>query len=125
MLQLTTILFLITFSVFAVVHTIATKLFLYWHFSWLDLPMHLFGGVLISLGLFTLRDIHVFPNSLLKPFPVLFISLLVALLWETFEWMIGVPMLSDFILDTSIDISLGLCGGYIGYLVGNSLRNLR
>lgn len=125
MLQLTTILFLITFSVFAVVHTIATKLFLYWHFWWFDLPMHAFGGVMISLGLFTLRDIHLFPNSQLKPFPVLLISLLVALLWEGFEWFIGVPLLSDYMLDAGIDITLGLCGGYIGYLVGNSLRNLR
>jgi len=125
MLQLTTILFLITFSLLAVLHTVASKLFLYWHFWWFDIPMHAFGGIIVSLGLFTLRDLHIFPNRLLKLLPVLSIVVLIALVWEGFELIIGTEMLSDYFVDTITDLCMGLLGGYIGFHVGNSLRNLR
>lgn len=125
MLQLTTVLFLITFSTLAVIHVIAIELFLYWHYFWFDIPMHVFGGVVVSLGLFTLRDLRIFPNKLLKPIPVLLLVVVVALIWEGYEVLIGIPILADYPIDTAIDIAMGLLGGYAGYIIGNSLRNLR
>lgn len=87
--------------------------------------MHAFGGIIVSLGLFTLRDLHIFPNRLLKLLPVLSIVVLIALVWEGFELIIGTEMLSDYFVDTITDLCMGLLGGYIGFHVGNSLRNLR
>jgi hypothetical protein len=125
MLQLTTIFFLIALSVLAVIHNIAIKLFLYWHIWWLDIPIHALGGTVVALGLFALRDLKLFPNALLKPLSVMGLVLLVAIIWEVFEIVAGIPMEEHYVLDTIIDVSMGLLGGYIGYIVGNNLRKLR
>lgn len=125
MLQLTTIIFLIAFSLLAVVHNLALHFALYWYFWWFDIPMHLFGGVVLSLGFFTLRDLHLFQNRYLTFLKTLSLVLCIALIWELFEHVIGVPIEADFVLDTLTDIALGLLGGAFGYILGNSLRNLR
>jgi hypothetical protein len=125
MLQLTTIVFLIAFSVLAVIHNLAIQLYLYWHIWWLDIPVHAFGGAIVALGLFTLRDLKMFPNSGLRPLPVIAIVIGVALIWEAYEVAIGLPMLEDYIFDTVLDVCMGLGGGIIGYVIGNSLRKLR
>jgi hypothetical protein len=125
MLQLTTIVFLIAFFTLAVVHNIATELFLYWHIWWLDIFVHGFGGAIVALGLYTLRDLRLFPNTLLKPVPVLCLVLVAALLWEAYELLIGIPIESDYIFDTVIDICMGLFGGVLGFIIGHNLRHLR
>lgn len=127
MLQLTTILFFIAFSTLAVLHALAIKLSLYWRFWWLDIPMHFFGGVIVALGLYTLRDIKVFPNRFLRLLPIVVLVLLVAVLWEVFEVQVGIPnypKASDYWFDTIKDICMGVFGGTLGYVIGNSLRNL-
>lgn len=125
MLQLTTIVFLIAFSTLAVLHNIAIHLYLYWSVWWFDIPMHFFGGVIVALGFFTLRDLKLFPNSWLRLLPILLLVLGVACIWEFYEVFIGIPMLADYIFDTSLDLVMGLVGGVFGFLVGNSLRKLR
>lgn len=125
MLQLTTIFFLIAASVLAVIHNIAIQLFLYWHIWWFDIPVHTFGGMIVALGIFTLRDLRIIPNSWLRPLPVLCMVLFVALAWEVFELVAGIPIEENYSVDTAIDVLVGMLGGYIGYIIGNSLRNLR
>jgi hypothetical protein len=125
MLQLTTIVFLVAFSVLAVVHTLATELYLYWHIFWLDIPMHFFGGAIVILGFYTLRDLGIFPNTALRLVPLLLLVLLVALVWEGYEYFIGLPIFGEYVLDTISDIILGLCGGVLGYVIGKKLRELR
>jgi hypothetical protein len=128
MLQLTTILFLISFSTLAGLHILATKLFLYWRYLWLDIPMHAFGGVVITLGLFTLRDLGLFPNKFLRFIPVFLIVLFIVLFWEVWEvWMslVDTSIMRDYIIDASIDVAMGLLGGICGFFIGNSLRKLR
>jgi hypothetical protein len=125
MLQLTTIFFLITFFVLALLHNIAIKLYLYWQISWFDIPMHAFGGAVVALGIFTLRDLGIIPNKFIKLIPVICGVMLVALVWEMFELMVGFPRLADYYIDTITDLSMGALGAIVGYYVGNSLRNLR
>lgn len=125
MLQLTTIVFLIAFSVLAVIHVIAIKLYLYWQILWLDIPMHFLGGIVVALGLYTLRDLQIFPNKFLKLLPVMLLVLCVAIAWEVYELMTGITTLADLYGDTIADIIMGLSGGLVGFFVGNSLRNLR
>ena len=55
---------------------------------------------------------------------VLGLVLLVAVSWEVFELSIGYPIDDQYALDTALDLIMGLTGGYIGYIVGNSLRSL-
>jgi hypothetical protein len=125
MLQLTTIFFLISFSLLAVIHMIAIELYLYWHFFWFDIFMHLFGGAVVSLGLHTLADLRIIKRVYLKTITVVFAVFLIALLWELFEFSAGVPIESDFILDTTSDLLVGLCGAYIGHKLSIRLLLLR
>ncbi len=125
MLQLPTIIFLITFSMLAAIHYIALELFLYWRYWWFDIPMHCIGGAVVALGIFTLYDLKVFTQKRLRTLvPVLCGVLLVALLWEVYEVLIGIPIEDDYVLDTSIDVLMGLCGGVLGYFVGSNIRKI-
>ncbi len=125
MLQLTTIVFLIAFTVLAVIHGIATRLYLYWHIWWLDIPMHFFGGVIVALGFYTMRDLGLFPNKVLRLIPVLVLVLCVALVWEAYEYFIGLPIFGLYLPDTIADLIIGVGGGSLGYLIGKRLRELR
>jgi hypothetical protein len=123
MLQLTTIFFLISFSMLAVIHVIAIELYLYWHFFWFDIFMHLFGGAVVALGLHTLADLRIIKRALLTTATVLFGVFVVASIWEAFEITAGVPIESDFVLDTVSDLLVGLCGAYIGHKLSVRLFN--
>lgn len=125
MLQLTTIIFLISFSLLATIHLVALQFSLYWHFLWFDIPMHVFGGAIVALGFFTLRDLKLFPNKHLTFGTVFFLVLTVALVWEAFDFFAGIPIYDDYLTDTLTDIAMGLLGGSMGYVIGNSLRRLR
>lgn len=128
MLQLTTIIFLVAFTVLAGIHTLASHLYLYWKYGWLDIPVHFLGGIVVTLGLFTLRDLHLFPNKFLKFMPVLACVLSIALVWEVWEYLSNLTdtsILKDYIIDTVTDLCMGLTGGALGYFIGNNLRNLR
>ena len=125
MLQLTTVIFLISLSLLAVLHVISLKLFLYWRFWWLDIPMHLFGGAIVALGVYTLYDLRLFvPKRYLQLLPLLLIVFAVSLSWEVYELFIGIPIEDSFVPDTITDLSMGLIGGAIGYSIGKSLRKL-
>ena len=80
---------------------------------------------MLSLGFFTLRDLHLLQNKHLTFFTTLSLVLCIALVWELFEHLIGVPVQADFVLDTLTDIAMGLLGGVFGYVLGTSLRHLR
>lgn len=125
MLKLPTIFLLIIFSLLAVTHVIALELFLYWRFWWFDIPVHFIGGVVVALGVFTLHDLRiVIPARLLQLIPVLLLVILVAMVWEVYEILIGTPIESDFMLDTLTDIGMGILGGLAGYRIGTSLNKL-
>jgi len=124
MLQLTTILFLIAFSMLAAIHYLALQLFFYWRFTWFDIPMHLFGGAVVALGVFTLRDLRLIPNTFLTVKMVLLFVFITAGVWELFELYAGVPIDEAYYPDTTLDVIMGMLGGYLGYIVGNRLRSL-
>ena len=126
MIRLTTVFFLIASSVLATLHIIALELFLYWHYEWLDLPMHFLGGSVVALGIFSLRDFRVpLVKRYVSLIPVTLLVIAVALLWEFYEIMIGIPIELNHEFDTSIDLLLGTLGGIVGYVVGESISNLQ
>lgn len=123
MLKLTTILFVIAFFVLALLHYLALTLHLYWHFSWLDMPMHFFGGIVVALGVFTTADlIKRFPERLLLFVPVISFVLIVALSWEVFELYAGAEKEASHVLDTISDLVLGIIGGSCGWYLARQLR---
>lgn len=122
MLQLTTILFIFTFALLAFAHNAALSLHLYWQLPELDIPMHALGGVVAALGIFTLRDLRILPRRFLAPLPVTLILVVIVITWEIFELSIGVPIESDYLIDTAIDLCMGLSGGFVGYQLGKRIR---
>lgn len=122
MLSLNTKILLILFSTLAVVHSLALAYDLYWVITWLDIPMHFFGGAIVALGLYTLRDLKFPTPQLLFSFPVfIFLVVLVALAWELFEYRITTSLPADYVFDTSLDLILGTLGGITGYIIGKRL----
>lgn len=125
MLKLPTVFFLISFSFLAGIHIIALQLFLYWKFQWFDIPMHFLGGIVVALGLFTLHDLKlVIKKRHLQIFPIVLLVLTVAMLWEVYELLIGIPIESNYVVDTLTDLSMGLLGGLVGYGIGSSIKKL-
>lgn len=122
---MTTIFFLIAGSVLAVTHSIALELYLYWRYLWFDIPMHVLGGAVVALGIYVVDDLRLpFTKSLLRPVPALSFVFAIALLWEGYEVLIGIPLDSTYIPDTILDICMGLLGGWLGFLVGKQVRDI-
>lgn len=87
--------------------------------------MHFIGGIVVALGLFTLRDLRiVLPERYIKLFNILLLVLLVAMVWEVYELLIGIPIEADYVVDTLTDLCIGMFGGLVGYTIGITLRKL-
>ena len=123
-MQVTTSIFLIAFSTLAVIHTLAVKLCLYFYFWWLDIPVHAFGGVIVALGFFTLADLRLFKSSWLSLWRIVFLVFLIAVMWEIFEVLIGIPRDAYYVSDTALDITMGTLGSFLGFFIGKQLKNI-
>ena len=127
MLKLTTVFFVITLSVMATLHWLSLSFFLYWRWEWVDIVMHLFGGAVAALGLFTIRDfVRSIPERFEYVGPIMAGVIIVILLWELFEFfVVGIPLNAPgIVFDTVLDIAMGMVGGFVGFLVGHNLRHL-
>ncbi len=125
MLKPATIIFLICASLLSVLHYIALKLYLYWQIWWFDIPMHIFGGATVVLGLYTAVELRLLPVWIMNRLAVtLSIVFIVAITWEVFQFTITEVMKVNYIADTLGDIFVGLLGGAVGYTVGKGLQDL-
>ena len=113
--------FLAVSSIFAAVHNFAVVTSLYWYYSWFDIIMHFWGGILVVLGVYAICSLKHVP---LKPTTLIIFSTLTItmLLWEIFEWKAGLFDPQTHLFDTTKDIIVGLIGGLVGYLVAIRLR---
>lgn len=125
MLQITTIFFLLALAILAGAHFFALTFFLYWKIWWFDIVMHFFGGITVALGIFTLKDIfRQIPERLLYVVPVMAGVIIIILSWEIFEYYFGLFAGDGYVLDTAIDLAMGLTGGFLGFVLGHKLREL-
>ena len=88
------------------------------------MPVHFFGGAVVALGVFTLRDLRFISPKWLTATRVVGFVLFVALVWEVYEVLIGLPIDDGYYVDTAQDIIMGLSGGVVGYFVGKRLHSL-
>jgi len=115
------IIFLISATLFAAAHAFAVAASLYWYYWWFDVVMHFWGGILITMGLYSLATFSRFtfkPNLTV----LLGVLLFVTLLWEAFEFVAGLWQPETYVTDTLQDIILGFGGGLLAYVF---LRNYR
>ena len=108
-------LFLLISAIFAAVHTLAIQASLYWYYSWFDVVMHFWGGVLVALGVQALATLRIFPfrSNFITTILILIVLMLV---WEVFEYAVGLYDEETYVFDTMKDIVVGFSGGTIGYL---------
>jgi hypothetical protein len=114
--------FLVLISV-AVFNYIGIKYNLYWIYNWYDIPMHILGGLwvsLFSIYLYTYFDKDIFASDYHKKvLKIVILSLtFMTISWEIFELLGKLTFLSDgkwYWFDTIKDIIDGFIGGMIGY----------
>jgi len=105
-----------------VCHIYAIKYFLYWYYPWLDLVNHFIGGVVIAL-----LSIFLFSNNYKEKIFIYLICgfvapLVIAVLWECFEFMTGLTFASSkYLFDTITDILFALIGGLSSVYISNLL----
>ena len=120
------ILFFSTLGTVAVAHFAALHFFWYWKYTWIDMPIHMLGGVSVSLGLSILPFFRVsLPPRLRTLIGCVAIVFIVGVAWEIFEIFAGAVVFdSEYPLDTLTDLCMDVLGGTIGYVVAQSVRRL-
>ncbi len=113
--------FLAVSSVFAAVHNFAVVTSLYWYYSWFDIIMHFWGGMLVVLGVYAICSLKHVP---LKPTTLIIFGTLIVIIvaWEVFERAADLYNSGTYMFDVSKDLIVGLVGGLVGYLVAIRLR---
>lgn len=115
------ILILVLGSIVVSLHLVALARFWYWEFWWFDIPMHFFGGFLVSLfSFFIMRELGLsrFRNNRYSIFAnVILCTVIVGLLWEIFELVFGLTLTKEhsYVVDTGADTVLNLTGAVVGY----------
>jgi hypothetical protein len=118
---------LITFTLifglqFVVLHALAEFFELYWRYAWLDIPMHVFGGVLLILILNTLVIVKALPERFINLPTLPFVIGGVLILWEIFGVIRFGGFKPNYVMDTSLDLLFGILGAVGGYYLAKALR---
>ncbi len=112
-------------SVTGILNIIGTKLYLYWTVTWFDMIMHFLGGLFVALFFFS---IFAFLKSRLpymeKLVLGLIFSILVGLVWEYYEVIVGVTDLREagYWSDTGMDIVMDTLGAIVGVFYAHKLE---
>jgi hypothetical protein len=111
-----------------IVNAIADYWHLYFYIWWLDIPMHILGGLWVALT--SLAMYYAFPERNEKDCSSMFVyalavasALLIGLVWEVFEFSVD-SILSSFVTRPA-DILKDLGDDLIGALIGALLFLIR
>lgn len=115
MYKTSTIILIITWGVFFAIHNIFNYLYLYWVYTWIDIPMHIIGGALIVLTLNALKeeslDFSLFKNKN----NILIFLFLATVSWEIYQVFSGKEVDEYYLISTLFDISFGMIGGVTAF----------
>jgi len=106
----------------ALAHIAAEHFYLYWTYRWLDIPIHLLGGVWLGLGGVWLVHYSGYVPRLAARLSTsaaaLLSGILIGLLWEVYEhvvWQVsGYGLPDGYALDTVIDLCMDVTGAFAG-----------
>ncbi len=108
-----------------ILNTIGTSLYLYWTVIWFDMIMHFLGGLFVSLFFFSLFSFFRSGLSYVEKLVLgLVFSILVGLVWEYYELIIGVADLRDvgYWPDTGMDIVMDTLGALVGIVSAHRME---
>jgi len=110
----------------ALSHNLALKFFLYWKYPWLDIPMHMLGGMSVAFGIAILPFFGIHLKARYRTFVAYLCGVFfVGLIWEVFEIVSGAAVYDEYyIADTIKDFCMDLIGGAVGYAIVKSLKSL-
>ncbi len=107
---------------------LAFAYYLYWRFPWYDILMHFLGGVVVaSVYLWVVR--YELPEAFKKYesfFFVFLFSFVVGVLWEAFEYFIGIDREISLPLrqvDTILDLVMDVSGATLSYIAFSRFRS--
>ena len=122
----TTFLFFVSaLTVLAVAHILSLRFFLYWTYLWLDIPMHILGGIVVSLGFLWCTNIHRTGSQANNLLLTLLVLLAVGTMWEVFEYTTGITKgQPNLVSDTVGDFVMNMVGGTLGFLLAFRLSEL-
>ncbi len=109
--------------ILAIGNYLGVKFNLYWFYRWYDIPMHILGGLWVSLFSVFLfnylrRFFPIYFSRLNISYVVFFVILFITICWEIFEIFGGITFIKDtgYWLDTISDIFNAYIGGAVTYL---------
>lgn len=114
-MQIASVLTLIIGVQLLITHVIALELYLYWSIWWMDIIMHLLGGIWLVCAWRTLIDFEYISKnrwSLKLMLPVLFG---VMVLWEVFGVYVEQGFKDGYVTDTVGDLVCGIVGALVGF----------
>ena len=99
---------------FLISHYIFEPTYLYHELVWLDIPMHVLGGLGVGLLFISLAELK---HKRLPPSLLIFLFMFVAVSWEIYEYERGVMVYDGLYkyLDTVKDLVMGSIGMYGAY----------
>ncbi len=107
--------FILMSGVFALTHYLAVLGSLYYYYWWFDLPMHFWGGCLLTLGFHSFATLKTFKYETTYKLLLIFL-LVVTLAWEIFEWQIGLGDIINPLREALKDMAVGFSGGLLTHL---------
>lgn len=93
----------------AVGHHFAYEYFWYWRYWWFDIVMHFGGGAFVALAAYL--------AGMRRPTTIVGLALVVGVVWEVFEYMIGYTYYPSLIADTALDLLDDVLGGVAIYAI--------
>ncbi len=111
-------LFVIMLCMLALAQLFAVSFSLYWVYLWLDIPMHAFGGAVVTLGYLALTERLALPAATRGFGAAVSVTLIVGLGWEAYELATGMVLRDIAPLgDTALDVLMGAVGAVLGYVL--------
>ena len=97
-------------------------MYLYHELPWLDIPMHILGGLGVS---FLVHAVYSYKESKTVSLKyILYIYCIIAVAWELYEYIRGAMTYSRGLMDY-LDTVKDFIGGGIGVVIGNTLLKRR
>lgn len=113
---------ILTVGILAVFYLSAVNFSWFWIYPWIDIPIHIMGG--LTLGLWACAVASRFNTPPKKAFAYIVIMLLcVGFVWETWEYQVGITSGEfGYWFDTVKDIGDDLLGGTLAAIVYATMR---
>ncbi|TSC86183.1 MAG: hypothetical protein G01um10148_689 [Parcubacteria group bacterium Gr01-1014_8] len=84
-------------------------LYLHWVFWWYDIVLHFLGGAWAALAVMWSFAMYKIPPRWAH---VISLVIIIGVLWEIFEFVIGAPRESNYRPDTSLDLLMDVAGSF-------------